>query len=204
MDEPDRETRPLREAKQDTDQPPPKISLELSDPMGIITHTQLEELSANAASALAQLSNPGEVRVRIVNDEQMSKAHQKFSGIAGTTDVLTFDLSTQHIDTGKESQLSADTPTKILDVDLMICADEAKRQSESRGHALTRELLLYIIHGVLHCVGYDDHDEASYQKMHKREDEILLAIGIGPTFFPNADQSNPTHHSNTQTKGQSL
>ena len=51
-----------------------------------------------------------------------------------------------------------------------------------RSHPVERELLLYIIHGILHCLGEDDHDDDAYARMHAREDDLLEAIGVGRTF----------------------
>ena len=39
-----------------------------------------------------------------------------------------------------------------------------------------------IVHGILHCCGFDDHDEESHQKMHAEEDRILNAIGVGTVW----------------------
>lgn len=121
-----------------------------------------------ACQAQARASGlAGEVRVRLVGDEEMSAAHQRHKGEAGTTDVLTFDLSEQ---------------PRVLDVDILACVDEAARQAADRGLAVERELLLYIVHGVLHCAGYDDHTEEQAMAMHAREDELLEEIGVGATF----------------------
>jgi probable rRNA maturation factor len=113
----------------------------------------------------------GEVRVRLVDDRRMTEAHKRHMGMDSTTDVLTFDMAEGGAARGE-----------ALDVDILVCVDEAQRQSAARGFAVERELLLYIVHGVLHCVGEDDHDEASYARMHAREDEVLRAIGVGATF----------------------
>jgi ssRNA-specific RNase YbeY (16S rRNA maturation enzyme) len=43
-------------------------------------------------------------------------------------------------------------------------------------------LLLYTLHGVLHCIGFDDHEEADFEAMHGAEDAVLAAIGVGPVF----------------------
>jgi probable rRNA maturation factor len=69
-----------------------------------------------------------------------------------------------------------------IDVDIAVCADEARRQAADRGHDVTRELLLYALHGLLHCAGFDDRDEAGFNAMHAEEDRILDAIGVGMTF----------------------
>jgi probable rRNA maturation factor len=116
------------------------------------------------------LARAGEVRAAVVSDGEMAAAHEKFCGIPGTTDVLTFDESPE--------------ASGVLDVDILVCLDEARRQGQALGHPPERELLLYIVHGVLHCLGYDDHDEASAEAMHRREDELLEQAGIGATFAP--------------------
>jgi probable rRNA maturation factor len=125
-------------------------------------------LAQHATLALRAIGAPGEVRVRVVNNAVMAAAHEGFAGVPGTTDVLTFDL--------------ADPGSGTLDVDILACHDEAVRQAALRGHSPERELLLYTIHGILHCLGHDDHDEAAAARMHAEEDRILQAIGVGATY----------------------
>ncbi len=136
-----------------------------------IAAAQAEWVTGQLQAALAHLGLSGEARVLIVGDEAMAAEHERSLGVAGTTDVITFDLAE-----------GASVQTGVLDVDLMICLDEAVRQSARRGHDVARELLLYALHGVLHCVGYDDHDEAAFERMHAREDEVLRAIGVGAVY----------------------
>ncbi len=110
----------------------------------------------------------GEVRARLVRDKEMAALHERHSRIAGTTDVLTFDLR--------------ESPTDPLDVDIVLCIDEAARQANARSIAIEHELTLYLLHGILHTLGHDDHDDEAYHAMHEREDRILSAAGIGPVF----------------------
>ena len=51
-----------------------------------------------------------------------------------------------------------------------------------RGHTVSDEVALYAIHGILHLLGYDDHDDADARRMHDRENEILTRIGIGAVY----------------------
>jgi len=139
----------------------------------LIPPTALTWLKSHAAAAVAQAKRPGEVRVRLVADPEMAAAHQRFSKIDGTTDVLTFDLS--------EGRTARDASAP-LDVDILACVDEARRQAAAHNHPAEHELLLYILHGVLHCLGHDDHDEQAFELMHAEEDRILKAIGVGPVF----------------------
>lgn len=121
----------------------------------------------------AELGVTGEVRVRVVGDGEMALAHFTHCGVPGTTDVITMDL--------RDPEGAAATDREI-DADLLVCIDEAARQAEERGHTITHELTLYILHGVLHCLGFDDHDDDAYAAMHAQEDRVLTAIGLGAVF----------------------
>ena len=129
-------------------------------------------LRERAAAGMGVLGVGGEVRVRVVGDEEMAAAHERYAGVAGTTDVLTFDLS-EPGDRGEG---------RSVDADILVCSDEAARQAARRGHAVERELLLYVIHGLLHCLGHDDHERDAALRMHAEEDRVLEAVGVGATY----------------------
>ena len=44
------------------------------------------------------------------------------------------------------------------------------------------ELALYITHGLLHNLGFDDSTEMQAKKMHDTEDEILRQSGFGLVY----------------------
>ncbi|MBX2851584.1 MAG: rRNA maturation RNase YbeY [Phycisphaeraceae bacterium] len=123
----------------------------------------------------------------IVADDEMAQLHEQYTGVAGTTDVLTFDLkdSAEGGSPPVSNALASDQgdPTPI-ESDIILCLDEAKRQASQRGHEPRQELLLYAIHGLMHLLGEDDHDEAAYQRMHAREDALLKQMGFSPLFDP--------------------
>ncbi len=125
--------------------------------------------------AQAFVPRTGDVRVRVVADDAMAEAHERYKDTPGTTDVLTFDL--------------AGDPAAPLDADLLICADEASRQAAARGIPVEHELLLYVAHGVLHCSGYDDDTDEAARAMHAREDELLTAAGVGPVYSASPTRS---------------
>ncbi len=150
----------MEESNEQLDQPPP-TNVTVCGDVGV-DYKWLEEHAIAALNYLQKESS--DVSVRIVNDIEMSELHVKHSGVEGTTDVLTFDHGSD---------------THSLHADIAICVDVAKRESARRGHALQNELLLYIVHGMLHCCGFDDHDETAHTLMHEEEDKILSAIGVG-------------------------
>ncbi|NRA56583.1 MAG: rRNA maturation RNase YbeY [Phycisphaerales bacterium] len=142
----------------------PKVShrVDSSGIAWIIEHARL---------AGRELRLAGEMRVRVIDDAEMSKLHEEHLADASTTDVMTFDLAN-----------GAAAEGQPMDADAHVCVDEAARRASELGHPVERELLLYVVHAMLHCVGHDDHDDDSYARMHAFEDEILERIGVGRTF----------------------
>lgn len=109
------------------------------------------------------------VDIAIVGDAKITAVNSQFLKKQNTTDVISFDLSDD------------DTAT----FELIINADEAKRQAQKRNHSIEAELALYITHGMLHNLGFDDADERQAEKMHKTEDDILQQAGFGIIYGSN-------------------
>lgn len=84
--------------------------------------------------------------VRLVDDEEMRQLNRRFRGRDAPTDVLSFPGG----DTEEGSYLG----------DVVISIPTARHQAQSRGHSTQRELRLLLIHGVLHCLGYDHKADA--------------------------------------------
>jgi probable rRNA maturation factor len=110
-----------------------------------------------------------ELSIALVGDKIMSDLHQQFLGIPGPTDVLTFPLET-------------DRKRRPISGEVVICVPEARRRCRQIGGNLRQELLLYALHGLLHLCGYDDRTDQDYRKMHRKEDQILSLLGVGPVF----------------------
>lgn len=107
----------------------------------------------------------------LVTDARVSELHERFMGIAGPTDVLTFAL--EHNKRGR-----------VTEGEVVICFSEARRAALRAGTSVKKELLLYALHGMLHLSGFDDRTPAGFEKMHRKEDQILTELGIGPVFRP--------------------
>ena len=148
------------QAEQSKEPPPePNITIQCTDAVNI------QWLDTKIQAAVKFLGKEqSTITVRVVDDATMSRLHLKHSDIEGTTDVLTFDHG------GDE---------KTINADIAVCIDVAQRAVETREHPVESELLLYILHGILHCMGYDDHNDVAHQKIHSREDSVLQAIGVG-------------------------
>ncbi|HEV2293425.1 MAG TPA: rRNA maturation RNase YbeY [Tepidisphaeraceae bacterium] len=125
---------------------------------------------ANVRRAHALIKPPlRELSIAMVNDARMSELHERFMNIPGPTDVLSFELD--HDDRGR-----------VTAGEVVVCVPEARRQANKRGIPFRIELLLYALHGMLHLCGFDDRTDRGFRIMHRREDDILIALGFGPVF----------------------
>lgn len=125
------------------------------------------------AVALLPANGLREVTVSVVGDRTMSRLHSASHGIAGPTDVLTYELE---VEGGRGAK------RVVTEGQVVICASEARRRAGAHKISVERELLLYALHGLLHLCGMDDRRAKDFELMHAKEDEILEAIGVGATF----------------------
>lgn len=106
------------------------------------------------------------VGVAIVGDRSMRLLNRRFMGRKGTTDCFSFDLSDE-----------ADRADKQV-LEIVVNAQKALR----RGHRPQAELALYVTHGLLHQLGFDDATPSKARRMHRMEDEILQELGYGVVY----------------------
>jgi probable rRNA maturation factor len=116
-----------------------------------------------------------EISIAIVDDTQIRKLNSQFLNRKATTDCLSFDLSND-----EEKPEVGNLESRA--VELVVNGEMAVRQADLRGHSSEAELALYITHGLLHNLGFDDSTRSQAQKMHETEDEILQQLGYGLVY----------------------
>ena len=110
------------------------------------------------------------ISLGIVGDAEIAVLNKRFLNHEGTTDCLSFDLSDETEPAGR----------KVFD--LVVNGALALREAVQRGHEAQAELALYITHGLLHDLGFDDATEEQARRMHRTEDEILQHLGYGLVY----------------------
>ena len=130
---------------------------------------------AEIAAVVLQMHGASAARLNIalVGDDQISQLHQQHLECEGPTDVLTFDLSDDQVPF-KDSL--------AIEGEIVISVHTARRESKERGHSLEAELCLYVVHGLLHLIGFEDGDPRSAARMHEEEDKLLTLAGVGSTY----------------------
>jgi len=110
-----------------------------------------------------------ELSILILDNESITQLNKKYLGKNTPTNVLAFGM--------QEGELNLKTKKKILG-DVVVSAEMAKVCSEDSKLDFYKELILYIIHGVLHLLGYRDDTGTARKKMERKQEELLGKVGF--------------------------
>ncbi len=117
-----------------------------------IARAALPACQAAAKSPDAPLLHLEEVEITLVSDADIARVHADFLDDPTPTDVITFHHG-----------------------EILVSADTALRQGAEHHQPLNLELALYIIHGLMHLGGWDDHEPGEAAEMAARQTAILHA-----------------------------
>ena len=92
----------------------------------------------------------------MVSDRVIAAVHRRFMNIPGATDVITFAHG-----------------------EIVLSADTAKREAAERGEALEREVLRYVVHGLLHLNGWEDAEEKEAAAMWATQEAVVEQLRPG-------------------------
>lgn len=129
---------------------------------------QIRKMTARAVE-LAGLNLPENalVSLNFVGDRMMAHVNLEYVGHTGTTDVISFCYCEDDM---------FDIEDEVA-VELFICADTARREGEARkDSSYAREMVLYIVHGLLHAAGEDDLSPEPRRRMRRRERQVMKKL----------------------------
>jgi probable rRNA maturation factor len=136
------------------------------------------QASASPGKALSAIAaRPVELSVRLTGDEEVRALNAEWRGKDKPTNVLSFPLA-------EAEELAAadeDGPELMLgDIVLArgVCAAEAADKAVPLDHHAAH----LMVHGTLHLLGYDHHDEAEAEDMEARETRALARLGIANPY----------------------
>jgi probable rRNA maturation factor len=114
------------------------------------------------------------ISLAVVDDETIHELNRRYLAHDWPTDVLSFVL---------------DERAGHLEGEIVISADTAASSAAEIGWSPAAEQLLYIIHGALHLVGYDDKTAAGADEMRAAEEGYLRRFGHALPRSPSGAES---------------
>lgn len=131
----------------------------------------------------------GQVTVLLTTDAAIRDLNRRFRGKDKATDVLSFPAV----------PLQSAKPAERVSGDIAISVETARRQATEQGHALTCELKVLILHGVLHLAGFDH--EADAGQMQRRERQLRAQLGLPQGLIERASPKPSTRPKLHRTAG---
>ncbi len=113
----------------------------------------------------------GAVSVAVVDDPKIHELNRRFLQHDYPTDVLSFVLE--------------ESPGAI-EGEIIVSADTAATTAADYDWRAEDELLLYVVHGALHLVGYDDKSPDDAAEMRQLEAQHLTEFGLQPPHAINS------------------
>lgn len=104
------------------------------------------------------------INIVFAGGRTMARINRDFVGHRGMTDVITFN----YLEDGDDLE-----PGDIA-IELVVCPEVAQKEGERReDSSYAREMALYIVHGFLHCSGYDDLEPEARRRMRNAERRVM-------------------------------
>jgi probable rRNA maturation factor len=112
-----------------------------------------------------------EVSILLTADTDIRKLNQQFRDIDQPTDVLSFPQNAEE---------DPPIPGEIILGDIAVSLDTAQAQAKEHGLTFKEEIILLLIHGILHLLGYDHEiSEQEEEKMRSKTRELFNLVFPG-------------------------
>ncbi|MBE3070662.1 MAG: rRNA maturation RNase YbeY [Planctomycetes bacterium] len=115
--------------------------------------------------------------VVLTDNRHIRDLNYEYLGQDTLTDVISFPLEDLDWPSGNGG----------INGEIIASAELAVQQAQAIHGDPEAELLLYLVHGLLHLIGYDDRTPKDAKTMHEREDALLEEFG-----FPCVYASRPS------------
>ncbi|HMA74277.1 MAG TPA: rRNA maturation RNase YbeY [Xanthobacteraceae bacterium] len=128
---------------------------------------------AFAATSKFVINRPNtEISVLLCDDETIAGLNARWRGQDKPTNVLSFPAPAQQ----------GAAPEKISLGDIAIAYETLAREAGEQGKPVSNHLSHLVVHGFLHLVGYDHHEDGEAEEMERLERDILGRIGIADPY----------------------
>lgn len=132
-----------------------KISFFSKKIIGLVSHTCQSPRNF-------KISPSAKISLFFCDNKIIRRLNRKYFHKTSSTDVIAFPL---------QDKLNPDYLGEIV-----ISVEEAVKASKNYDYNWQKEIILYLVHGILHLIGYNDTTESAKKIMERRQKEILDKI----------------------------
>jgi probable rRNA maturation factor len=151
------------------------INIYVNEKYSDVGNTSEIEMAAEIVLRQYASRPDNELTVVIEDSEKLHELNNQFLGIDAPTDVLSFPSGNEETD--------IETGRYYLG-DIIISYPIAVEQARNNGHPVMAELMMLVVHGTLHLLGYDHAEEAGKNEMWLAQREALERLGVRLNKYP--------------------
>ena len=119
----------------------------------VVAHEAADLALTHAVGDDSPLSHLATLEIALVDDATSDRVHRDFMDLEGPTDVITFHHG-----------------------EIVIGAEVARRQAAEYGEPFAREILRYLVHGLLHLAGHEDLGPDERAAMENAQEFIVAEL----------------------------
>lgn len=124
---------------------------------------------------------PLSIEFVFVDEEEIRRLNRELRNTDKVTDVLSFpsldDIKGEDL-YAEDFPYEIDEEGNLMIGSVAVCVKRAQEQAEEYGHSFERELHYLLVHGIMHCLGYDHMTDEEKAEMREKEEWVLGKLGI--------------------------
>jgi len=158
------------------------ITVEIADSQSVFDIDERLLREVVDATLVAEQVAQATISVALVDNQALRRLNRRHLDHDYDTDVLSFLLEVEEPD--REAK-PADSPRgygKRLEGEVVLSVEMAEQSARDFGWSTGDEVVLYLVHGLLHLVGYDDLTDVEKSAMRERERDILKLWKLTPHY----------------------
>lgn len=143
-------------------------------------------LQAAASEVLTrhQAAADSALTIVIVDDAYVRDLNRQYRGVDASTDILSFPADPLPDELQDEGPYLGD---------LVIAYPYTAQQAGREGHSMDDTLMLLVVHGTLHLLGYDHDTPENKASMWSAQEAALQALNISTHIVPSLEEDTHDH-----------
>ena len=134
-------------------------------------------ISESAYPELAQAERPVEISVTLTSDSRVRALNAKWRSKDKPTNVLSFPMADD-----RDLVAANISGAELLLGDIILARGVCEAEAADKGIAVEQHASHLLVHGTLHLLGYDHHEDSDADDMEAREVRALARLGIANPY----------------------
>jgi len=134
-------------------------------------------IAESAYPDLAEAERSVEISVTLTGNDQVQALNARWRGKDKPTNVLSFPMADE-----RDLTRANLAQSELLLGDIVLARGVCENEATEKGVAVEDHTTHLVVHGTLHLLGYDHHDERDANDMEAREVRALARLGIANPY----------------------